>query len=58
MIDTIRDFIGDLRRQKHSHLRMMEENREEEAEQTAFERENFLEPAENKETTSRKARVS
>lgn len=50
VIDTIRDFIGDLRRQKHQHLRMMEENKEEEEVQDAIDRDNFLEPTENKET--------
>jgi len=49
VIDTIRDFIGDLRRQKHQHLKMMEENFEEEEHQDAVNRDHFLEPTENKE---------
>lgn len=50
VIDTIRDFIGDLRRQKHQHLKMMDENKEEEEAQDALDRDNFLEPTEHKET--------
>lgn len=49
VIDTIRDFVGDLRRQDHPHLRMMEENLVEEEELEAKERKEFLEPEEEEE---------
>ncbi|CAE7558503.1 PDE9A [Symbiodinium natans] len=59
VIDTIRNFVGDLRRQDHPHLRMMEENMIDEAglardDTEAKQRREFLEPEEQEEATRQK----